>query len=144
MHAHNNHRFQGLDFHCVEIVIQYGMCQDMCSQIQRAGRCARNPNINGLFLCMPEPWALMEICDPESQSYQENPDLPLPLDTPDPRPTSKKKSVPKNQRVSQGSLAYVQTSDCRHQFQATYLGDKSLNGLILLISYVSKRTLIFP
>lgn len=108
------------------------MCQDMCSQIQRAGRCARDTNVNGLFLCMPEPWAFTEICDLESQSYKDNPDLPLPSDTPDSTPASKTKSVPKNQRVSQGSLAYVQTSGCRRWFHAIYLGDKSQNGLIIL------------
>jgi len=119
---------QGLDFQRVEIVIQYGMCQDLCSQIQRAGRCTRDPNIHGLFLYMPEPWALTQRCDLASQLYQDNPDLPLPPETDDSTSTSKAKSTPKDQRISQGSLAYVQSSHCRRQFHATYLGDESPNG----------------
>ena len=105
------------------------MCQDLCSQIQRAGRCARDPNIHGLFLYMPEPWALTHVCDLGSQSYKDNPDLPLPPDTQDPVTKPKAKSIPKDQRISQGSLAYVQTSNCRRRFQAAYLGDESPNGL---------------
>ena len=116
----------------------------MCSQIQRAGRCAQNPRIHGLFLCMPEPWAFTEICDPESESYKKNPDLPFPPDTPNPTPTSKTKSIPKNQRVSQGSLAYIQTSGCRREFQATYLGDESPNGLISYTLDIAGYALIFP
>ena len=113
------------------------MCQDLCSQIQRAGRCARNPNVHGIFLYMPEPWALTQPCNIDSQLYKENPDLPL---LPDPTPVSKAKSVPKHQRISQGSLAYVQTPDCRRRFQAMYLGDESPNGLIFHIYLVQQST----
>jgi len=113
----------------------------MCSQVQHAGRCARNPRIHGLFLCMPEPWAFTEICDPELESYKKNPDLPFPSDAPNPTPASKTKSIPKNQRVSQGSLAYIQTSSCRREFQARYLGDESPNGLISRTLYIVDHTL---
>ena len=106
------------------------MCQDLCSQIQRAGRCARDPNLHGLFLYMPEPWALEQTCDLESRLYKDNPDLPIPPDADDSPPTRKTKSIPKDQRTSQGSLAYVQTTNCRRRFQAVYLGDESPNGLI--------------
>jgi CRISPR/Cas system-associated endonuclease/helicase Cas3 len=110
------------------------MCQDLCSQIQRAGRCARDSNVHGLFLYMPEPWALTQVCNVESQLYEENPDLPFPLDANDwATPQLKSKSTPKDQRISQGSLAYIQTSDCRRRFQANYLGDESPNGLMFQI-----------
>ena len=134
--------YQGLDFRCVEVVIQYSMCQDLCSQIQRAGRCARDPNTHGLFLYMHELWALTQICDPESQSYKDNPDVPHPLDTDEPASTAKTKTIPKNQRISQGSLAYVRTSHCRRRFQATYLGDETPNGLVSRVPHLTERALI--
>jgi len=111
-------------------------------QIQRAGHCAWDPNVHGLFLYMPEPWAFKQLYDLESQSYKDNPDLPLPPNSADSAPTSKTKSIPKNQQISQGSLAYIQTSDCRRQFQATYLGDRSPNSLISLIPTVLTQFVI--
>ncbi|KAF8132996.1 hypothetical protein EV363DRAFT_1327193, partial [Boletus edulis] len=48
----------GLDIRGVQIVIQYGTCQNMAEMIQRAGRAVRDPSMHGLFLVMFEPWAL--------------------------------------------------------------------------------------
>ena len=119
------------------------MCQDLCSQIQRAGRCARDPNVHGLFLYMPELWALTQPCDLESQSYADNPDLPLPSDEDGLAQTFKAKSIPKNRRISQGSLAYIQTSGCRRLFKATYLGDETPNGLISPMSCIGEQISTF-
>ena len=58
----------------VMVVIRYEMCHSLCSLIQRAGRAARTPGTEALFIYMVESWVKGERIDKQSTAYVKDPD----------------------------------------------------------------------
>ena len=91
----------------------------MSDTIQRAGRAVRNPEMDGLFLEMVEPWVL-DIPLSNTGLDWSDPDQPnvLPL----------KKTSSKQERTSRASLHFVRSETCLREFIARYVDDQTESG----------------
>jgi superfamily II DNA helicase RecQ len=97
-------------------VIQYGVTQDLCSLIQRAGRVGRDFTQDALFLIMWEPW-VHDITIPDSQNGDSDPDRPS-------APLSKEKDPTKPERTGLAMIQLIQDSArCIRKRLWQYLGD---------------------
>ena len=111
-----NHSTQGIDYPNVTVVIQYGMCPSLCSLIQRAGRAARAPGTEALFIYMVENWVKGEHIDKQLTAYVKDPDTPV-------HPVGKGKKD--KQWVGMASVAFANSMSCLRVELMEYLGDKS-------------------
>ena len=93
------------------------MCPSLCSLIQRAGRAARAPNTEAIFIYMVEDWVDGVDVDQESAAYIADPDTPV-------RPVTKGKGKDK-QWVGMASVTFAKSTSCLHVELLNYLGDKS-------------------
>jgi superfamily II DNA helicase RecQ len=109
---------QGIDYPNVKVVIQYGMCPDLCSLIQRVGRAARAPGTEALFIYMVESWATEEHIDRDSNDYANDPDTPV-------RIRSVGKGSKGKQWVGMASIVFATSTMCLRVEFIKYLGDKS-------------------
>lgn len=91
----------------------------MAETAQRAGWAACDPNLNGLFLAMVEPWAFELKLDGGSIA-DPDPDKPY--------AGMVKKNASKQDRTSIASLRFVQSKTCLWRFFAEYLGDHLPEG----------------
>ena len=89
----------------------------MAEMIQRAGRAARNPNMNGLFLAIIESWALDLPLDGVNWTDPDRPYVGV-----------IKKNTSKQDRTSIASLHFAQSRTCLHKVFTDYLGDRSPQG----------------
>ena len=94
------------------------MCPDLCSLAQRAGRAARTPETEALFIYMVESWAAEQCVDQQSNAYAEDPDTPLRI-----RPVGKGSKG--KQWVGMASVAFATSTACLRVELIKYLGDKS-------------------
>lgn len=110
---------QGIDYPNVKVVVQYGMCPDLCSLIQRAGRAARIPGTEALFIYMVESWALEQRVNQKSAAYIRDPDTPMRI-----RPAMKGSGGV--QWVGMASVAFATLKSCLRVELIKYLGDESV------------------
>ncbi|KAF8432233.1 P-loop containing nucleoside triphosphate hydrolase protein, partial [Boletus edulis BED1] len=106
----------GLDIRGVQIVIQYGTCQNMAEMIQRAGRAVRDPSMHGLFLVMFEPWALNVKLENEA-SISDDPDQPINRVV--------KKNSSKQERTGHAMIRYIKSATCLRKCFSKYLNDQN-------------------
>jgi len=91
------------------------MCPDLCSLIQRAGRAARTPGSEALFIYMVESWVAETRVNQCSAEYIEDPDTPVQI-----------RSVGKGKQwVGMASVAFANSTSCLRVEFVKYLGDKS-------------------
>ena len=93
------------------------MCPDLCSVIQRAGRAARTPGTEALFVYMAEKWAADKRIDQQSNVYVEDPDTPVRI--------CSAGNLKSKKWVGMASVAFVNSQSCLRREFAKYLGDKS-------------------
>jgi len=97
------------------------MCPDLCSLIQRAGRAARTPGTEALFIYMVESWVAEKHIDQLSSTYIKDPDTPIQA-----RMVGNSKSKGKGkQLVGMASVAFANSVSCLRIAFAKYLGDNS-------------------
>jgi hypothetical protein len=97
------------------------MCPDLCSLIQRAGRAARAPGTEALFIYMVESWAADVHIDRQSATYIDDPDTPIRT-----RSVGNLKSKEKGKQwVGMASVAFANSTSCLRVELMKYLGDES-------------------
>lgn len=105
------------------------MCPDLCSLIQRAGRAARTPGTEALFIYMVESWAAETCVDRESDIYIKDPDTPVKIRSVGNsagRGKGKGKDKGKGKQwVGMASVAFANSTSCLRVEFIKYLGDNS-------------------
>ena len=97
------------------------MCPDLCSLIQRAGRAARTPGTEALFVYMVESWVADVCVDRQSAAYID--DLDTPIRT---RSVGNLKNKEKGKQwVGMASVAFANSTSCLRVELMRYLGDES-------------------
>jgi len=97
------------------------MCPDLCSLIQRAGRAARTPGTQALFIYMVESWVAEKRVDQQSSTYIKDPDTPVQI-----RSVGNSKGKGKGKQwVGMASVAFANSTSCLRVEFVKYLGDKS-------------------
>jgi ERCC4-related helicase len=115
---------QGLDIGDIEIVIQYGITQDVPTALQRGGRGGRSSIGEAIFLIMYEPWVKtidIETVRVETVSDPDHPNVPkLTIHS------------TKQARTGVAMIKVVQkTEECLRKLFATYLNDQTPDGIYL-------------
>lgn len=99
------------------------MCPDLCSLIQRAGRAARTPGSEALFIYMVESWVAEKSINQQSSAYIKDPDTPLRTWS-----AGNLKGQGKGvQWVGMASVAFAKSVSCLRVEIIRYLGDNSGN-----------------
>lgn len=116
------------------------MCPDLCSLIQRAGRAARTPGTEALFIYMVESWVEEQRVDTRSSAYLKDPDTPVQI-----RSVGNSKSKEKGKQwVGMASVAFANSTSCLRVEFAKYLGDNSGDHGETSIQDSSKSLLTTP
>ena len=109
---------QGIDYPNVKVVVQYGMCPDLCSLIQRVGQAAHAPGTKALFIYMVKSCVTEEHVDQRSKAYINDPDMLVQIQ-------SAGKGAKGKQWVGMASVAFVTSMSCLHVEFMRYLGNRS-------------------
>jgi len=92
----------------------------MSEMIQRAGRAARDSDMQGLFLELVEPWVLrLAINDAGS----DDPDRPF--------SGTVAKNSSKQDRTGYAAIRFAQSETCRRVFLSKYLDDETPEGWVI-------------
>jgi superfamily II DNA helicase RecQ len=115
--------FQGIDFRNLQIVIQYGVTRDLCSLIQRGGRCGRDPSKEALFLIMYEHWVMSmpipdEIADDPDATDPDRPLMAWP----------KQREPTKKERTGLATYQLIQRGQCIRSEFSDYANDLTFDG----------------
>jgi superfamily II DNA/RNA helicase len=103
----------------IECVIEYGMCRDVQSAVQRGGHCGRAALTSAIFLILYEPWAMTA----DISSFAED------LDDPDQPLQAITKTSKKPERTGVAMYRLVQSSSCIRRFFARYFADDTPTGM---------------
>ncbi|KAJ7603812.1 II DNA helicase [Roridomyces roridus] len=119
----------GIDVGDIDAVIDYGCPQNMCTALQRAGRCGRRGQPS-VYIVMPEPWAYTASLDALGAEGTD----------PD-RPISGRllKDSKKPDRAGLAMILYVRSTLCLRDMIRRYLADESEHALAISTSWCCDR-----
>ncbi|KAF7971247.1 hypothetical protein HWV62_21586 [Athelia sp. TMB] len=109
---------KGVDFPGVKLVVQFGIPQDKCEELQRVGRAGRSTTDNALYILLYEPWVL-DVTLPESS--EADPDRPVICST--------KKYPTKQERTGVAMVKSVQCKLCTRKYNAGHTNDTAPDAL---------------